>query len=304
MQASSHLPRPGSPAAWLLATRPKTLPAAAAPVILATALAWAHGPVRWDLAAACFTVALVLQIAANLANDYFDAHSGVDQPDRLGPTRVTQTGLLRPGQVLGGLVACLVVAMAAGLFAASQAGWWLLWLGGACLLGTVAYTAGPVPLSRLGLGEPAALVFFGWVACTGSFVVIHGGLTHSAWAAGLIPGLHAAAIMAVNNLRDIRTDQRAGKRTLAVKLGETGARRLPAVLIVLGNLSAGLLIPLTGQMPLWFALLLVPLSWPLLRAYRRTPISPALNGVLARTGQWELLTCVVVAVALVLNGMV
>lgn len=273
-------------------------------MILAVALAWAHGPVPWGLATACLAVALVLQIAANLANDYFDARSGVDQPDRLGPVRVTQTGLLPARQVLAALVLCLLLGMAAGLYAASQVGWWLLGLGATCLVGALAYTAGPLPLSRLGLGELAALVFFGWVACTGSFVVLHGGPTHSAWAAGLIPGLHAAAIMAVNNLRDLHTDRRAGKRTLAVMMGERGARALPVGLVLAGNLSVGLLILLTGQNLLWAAMLLIPLSLPLLRSYLRTPISPALNGVLARTGQWELLTCVVVAVALVIIGVV
>jgi 1,4-dihydroxy-2-naphthoate octaprenyltransferase len=243
-------------------------------------------------------VALLLQVAANLANDYFDARSGVDRDGRLGPVRVTQTGLLRPGQVLAALLVCLALAMAIGLWVASVVGWWLLVLGAACLLGAVAYTAGPVPLARLGLGEVAALVFFGPVACTGTVVVLHGEPTPAAWAAGLIPGLHAAAIMAVNNLRDRASDARAGKRTLAVRLGERGARIVPMILVTLGNLAAAPLARLTDRPFVFLALLLVPLSWPLLRSIRRTPVSPALNQVLARTGQWELATGVVVAVLL------
>ena len=297
---TSPLPPAGSLAAWLLATRPKTLPAAAAPVILGVALASLGQPVRWDLAAACLAVALGLQVAANLANDYFDARSGVDQPDRLGPTRVTHAGLLRPGQVLAGLVACLLVSTAAGLYAASQAGWWLLGLGVACLTGAVAYTAGPLPLARLGLGELAALIFFGLVACTGTVAVLGGWPPPAAWAAGLVPGLHAAAIMAVNNLRDLEGDARAGKRTLATRLGEARARRLPLLLVLAGNLLAAPVALLADRPLATLALLLVPLSWPLLRSYLRTPRSRRLNVVLARTGQWELLTCVVLGLLLML----
>ncbi|MEZ4387685.1 MAG: 1,4-dihydroxy-2-naphthoate octaprenyltransferase [Candidatus Krumholzibacteriia bacterium] len=293
--------RPGSPAAWLLASRPKTLPAAAAPVVLGTALAASLGSVRWSLAAACLAVAVVLQIAANLANDYFDARSGVDHPDRLGPVRVTQAGLLRPDQVLAGLSLCLAVGTLLGLWVAGQVGWWLLGLGAACLVGAVAYTAGSWSLARLGLGELAALVFFGPVACTGTVAVLAGTPPAVAWVAGLVPGLHAAAIMAVNNLRDLHTDRRAGKHTLAVRLGERRARLVPLLLVVLGNLLAAPLARLTGRPLVLAALVLVPLSWPLLRRYLQTPLSPALNGVLARTGQWELLSCAVLAGLLTLG---
>ncbi len=290
---------PGSFSAWLLAMRPKTLPASTAPVILGWALAASAGHVDGMLGAGCLLVALLLQVAANLANDYFDARSGVDRADRLGPIRVTQAGLLTPRSVLIALLVCLVAAMLVGLWVASVVGWWLVGLGAVCMVGAVAYTAGPFPLARLGLGELAALVFFGPVACTGTFAVLHGEPTAAAWAAGLVPGLHAAAILAVNNLRDRQSDARAGKITLAVRLGEQGARVLPLALVVLGNLAAAPVARLTGQPLVYLALALAPLSWPLLDAMRQTPISPALNGVLARTGQWEFLTCVVIAVLVV-----
>ncbi|MBD3219631.1 1,4-dihydroxy-2-naphthoate octaprenyltransferase [bacterium] len=290
--------RPGTPGAWILAVRPKTLPAAAAPVILGVAVAALETSVRWDLALACLAVALVLQIAANLANDYFDARSGVDQPGRLGPLRVTHAGLLSPDAVLAGLSLCLSVGTLIGMWVATVVGWWLLGLGAACLAGAVAYTAGPLPLARLGLGEAAALVFFGPVATTGTFAVLAGWPTGVAWLAGLIPGLHAAAIMATNNLRDLHSDAGAGKHTLAVRLGERGARRLPLALVLVGNLLAGPVAWLADRPLAAAALALVPLSWPLLRSYLRTPISPTLNEVLARTGRWELATSLVVAVAL------
>jgi 1,4-dihydroxy-2-naphthoate octaprenyltransferase len=284
--------------AWWLAIRPKTLPAAVAPVILGVAVASLDAAVRWDLAVACFVVALILQIAANLANDYFDARSGVDREGRLGPTRVTQTGLLDPEQVLAGLSLTLALGTMVGLWVASQVGWWLLAVGLVCLVAVIAYTAGPRSLSRLGLGEVAALVFFGPVACTGTIVVLTGPPNALAWVAGLVPGLHAGAIMAVNNLRDRHSDARAGKRTLATRLDERRARLVPLVLVLAGNLLAAPVAWLTGRPLAFVALLLVPLSWPLLKSYLRTPISPVLNDVLARTGRWELITCLALATSL------
>jgi 1,4-dihydroxy-2-naphthoate octaprenyltransferase len=267
-------------------------------MLLGWSLAAARGPVAPVLGAACLAVALLLQVAANLANDYFDARSGVDGADRLGPVRVTQSGLLAPRQVLAALLVCLAAAMLVGIWVAAQVGWWLLGLGAVCLIGAVAYTAGRRSLSRTGLGEVAALVFFGPVACTGSFVVLHGSTTAAAWLAGLIPGLHAAAIMAVNNLRDRASDARAGKVTMAVRLGDRPTRAVIVGLIVVGNLLAAPLAWLTGQPLVLVALALVPFGWPLQAAVWRTPVSPALNGVLARTGQWELISCVAVAVLL------
>jgi len=291
---------PGTVQAWLLAVRPKTLPASAAPVVLGWALAATAAPVRSSLGVACLVVAVALQAAANLANDYFDARSGVDHTGRLGPVRVTQAGLLRPRQVLGGLAVCLAIGAVAGLYAVSQTGWWLLPVGAACLGGAVAYTAGPLPLSRLGLGEAAALVFFGPVACTGTFTVLHGQPTAAAWAAGLVPGCHAAALMAVNNLRDLVTDRAAGKRTLAVRLGERWARLVPVVGLVLGNLLVTLVAHLADRPLAYYALALVPLSWPLLRTILTRPISAAFNAVLAAVGRWELITAVVVSLLLML----
>jgi 1,4-dihydroxy-2-naphthoate octaprenyltransferase len=298
--ADRPLPAAGSPGAWFLAIRPKTLPAGAAPVLLGAAVASTGGPVRLDLALACLTVAVSLQAAANLANDYFDARGGVDRVDRLGPTRVTQTGLLRPGQVLGGLLVAFAVGMAAGLYTAAHVGWWLVGLGLVCLLAVLAYTAGSLSFARVGLGEVAALVFFGPVACAGTHAVLAGPPDAAAWIASLVPGLHAAAIMAVNNLRDRDTDARAGKRTLAVRYGERAARLLPVGLLVLGNVAVAPVAWLAERPLAHLALLLLPLSWPLLRSYLRTPISPALNDVLARTGRWELLTCVTLAALLVI----
>lgn len=302
--AGTRRPVTGPLRAWLLAIRPRTLPASAAPVLLGAAMAAHHAgrggqPLAADLLAACLAVAGLLQVAANLANDLLDARSGVDRDDRLGPVRVTQTGLLSARAVTAGLAVCVLLAVAAGLYAVWQVGWWLLAVGAVCVGGALAYTAGPWPLARHGLGELAAVVFFGPVACTGTFAVLQGSPTAAAWLAGLVCGLHAGAIMAVNNLRDLASDARAGKRTLAVRLGERSARRLAAGLLLAGNLAALPVAAALGRPQVALAVLLVPMSWPLVREMHTTPRSRALNRTLARTGQWELLSAVVVG-ALVL----
>lgn len=288
-------PAPGSAGAWLLAIRPHTLPASVGPVLLGWSLASATAQTSAVLGLACVVVALSLQTAANLANDVFDARTGVDGDDRLGPLRVTQSGLLRPGQVLAGLALSLVVGMAAGVYAAAVVGWWLLGLGLLCLIAAVAYTAGPLPLARHGLGEAAALLFFGPVACTGTFVVLNGTPTSAAWVAGFIPGFHAAAIMAVNNLRDRVSDAAAGKVTLAVRLSERGARFLPAMAIIAGNLVCIPLAIVLRTPAVLGALVLLPMSVPLLHRVMHEPISRDINRVLAMTGRWELVTCLLVA---------
>ncbi len=293
-----NLPAPGSSGAWLLAVRPVTLPASVAPVLLGWSLAALHGPVSVSVATACLVTALLLQISANLANDLWDALSGVDSKDRLGPVRVTQSGLLTQKQVAVGLALSLVLASVAGFYAVWYAGWWLLILGATCVIAALAYTAGPFPLSRLGMGEAAALIFFGPAACGGTYAVLTGTINLSVLTASLIPGLHAAAIMAVNNLRDISSDSRAGKKTLAVRVGSRPARYLAAALVLLGNL---MVIPpalLLKQTLLLTALILIPLSYQLLRAILKTSISSELNPVLARTGRWELITCLVIAILL------
>ncbi len=293
--------KPGSWRAWVLGLRPRTLPAALAPIILGGAVALAAGGGPWDLFAACLGVGLVLQIAANLANDYFDARSGTDAPGRLGPVRVTQAGLLRPGQVRAGFLAALGLGAALGIYVVIHTGPGLLVLGAACLLGAVAYTAGPWSLSRLGLGELAAFVFFGPVACGGTYWVLRGEVTAAAVVAGLGPGFHAAALLGVNNLRDIVSDGRAGRGTLAVRCGERFARVECVVLLTLGNLVCA---PLSRQLddPLLLAgLLLVLLCIPLQRSLLRDPIDSRLNARLAATARWGLVAAVVLS-ALIFLG--
>ena len=210
--------------AWLLAARPKTLPAAISPVLVGCAVAWAEGGFDLVAAIAAFAVALLLQIGANLANDVADFRRGADTQDRLGPLRVTQGGLIPPRQ--------MVVATAAVLIAAAVPGLYLVWRGGPVLavLGLLAiaaavtYTAGPKPFGYLGLGELFVFFFFGPVAVVGTAFVMTHHVTRLALLASIPMGCLVTAILVVNNLRDIDTDRTAGKRTLAVRIG-TGATR-------------------------------------------------------------------------------
>ena len=222
---------------WLMAARVRTLPAAIAPVLVGTALAGFAGvfhPLRF---VAALIGAIFIQVGTNLSNDYSDARRGADTEDRLGPVRVTAGGLVPPRQVLVATYVSFGVAVLAGVYLIAVAGWQLLLVGAASILAGVLYTGGPRPYGYEGLGELFVFLFFGIVAVAGSFFVQVKHLNWEAFALAVPVGLLAAAILVVNNVRDIDTDRRAGKRTLAVRLGrETHAhavrgdrlRRLPA----------------------------------------------------------------------------
>jgi 1,4-dihydroxy-2-naphthoate octaprenyltransferase len=271
---------------WLLAARPRTLPAAVAPVLVGTSLAAAED----DFHVLPFVAALIgsvfIQIGTNLSNDYSDARRGADTEDRLGPVRVTAGGLMPPKRVLVGTYVAFGIAVAAGLYLAAVAGWELLVVGAASILAGVLYTGGPRPYGYEGLGELFVFVFFGLVAVVGSYYVQTEDLRWEAFALAVPVGLLAAAILVVNNVRDIDTDSRAGKRTLAVKLGRDGARLLfaamitaafaaPAATWALGGLSAWLLLTLAA----------IPLAPPLVETVFTRSDGRALNGALADTGR-------------------
>lgn len=210
---------------WLMATRPKTLPASLAPVAVGTALAAAQGPWRLDLALGCLAGALLLQIGCNFANDAGDTLRGADTPDRLGPPRAVASGLISARAMLAGAGAVLLLAALVGAWLASQSGWQLWILGLVSVAASLAYTLGPMPLAYVGLGDLFVLIFFGLAAVLGSAWVQHPGMPSTSWiaVAGAV-GLQATALIAINNLRDIPTDERTGKRTLAVRLGDRATR--------------------------------------------------------------------------------
>ncbi len=220
----ARLPRPGSLAAWVLAIRPATLPAALVPVTIGAAVAWREGVVRVGPLLGALSGALLLQILSNLANDVFDFQRGADNGARLGPTRAVQAKLLTARAVYGGIGVAIGVLLAVGTYLAAVAGPWILVIGVASILSALAYTGGPYPIGYHGLGEVFVILFFGFVAVTGTVFVAQGTVPLLALLASVPPGTLAAAILVVNNVRDRDTDVVAGKRTLAVRWGRPAAR--------------------------------------------------------------------------------
>ncbi len=212
------------PRAWLLASRPKTLTAALAPVLAGTALAAHHGVADFGPALAALLGAGLIQIGTNLANDYYDFVRGTDTDERVGPVRVTQAGILPPASVKRGMMVALGLAFLVGIYLAAVGGWPIVLIGLASLACAVLYTGGPFPLAYHGLGDLFVFVFFGLVAVGGTYWVQGLAWPPDAILAGTGLGALSTAILVVNNLRDLPTDARAGKRTLAVRIGRTGSR--------------------------------------------------------------------------------
>jgi 1,4-dihydroxy-2-naphthoate octaprenyltransferase len=279
---------------WFMAARPRTLPAAVAPVLVGTALAATEGTFKWLTFVAAMLGALFIQVGTNLSNDYSDARRGADSEDRLGPVRVTAGGLVPPRQVLVATYVAFGLAVLAGVYLIVTAGWELLLVGAASILAGVLYTGGPRPYGYEGLGEVFVFLFFGVVAVTGSYFAQVEKLTWEAFVLAVPVGLLAAAILVVNNVRDLETDRRAGKRTLAVRLGRSRARGLYAIMVYVAFLTAPL--PwLLGSTDLsaWLLLswLALPLAAPVVRIVRNRSDGPSLNGALARTGMLQLVFC-------------
>jgi 1,4-dihydroxy-2-naphthoate polyprenyltransferase len=247
---------------WVEAARPRTLSAGVTPVLAGTAAADRF--IAWRFVAA-LVVGLSLQIGVNFANDLFDAARGVDTESRLGPRRAVASGLVSPVQMKAALGAAIMVGALAGLALALATSLWLLGVGLACFVALLAYSGGPRPYASAGLGEVFVFVFFGLVATVGSAYVQVESVPSVAVAAAIPVGLLAVAILVVNNLRDIPTDAAAGKRTLAVRLGEPRTRRLFSVLCVLVLL--GVLVTSSVAEEAWPLLGLI-CSLPLERARR------------------------------------
>lgn len=206
--------------AWMLAARPQTLAVGIAPVVAAGGLATADGVFVGATVAAAFMCVVFLQVATNLANDYFDFAKGADTAERVGPPRATQSGFLSPKAVFWGMAVCLMLSAGAGGYLAGAAGWPVWALGAVCLVCAVGYTGGPWPLAYHGLGDLFVFVFFGPVATVGTYYVQTQRLSEDALLAGVGVGAFSTAVLIVNNLRDRETDEAAGKRTLAVLFGD------------------------------------------------------------------------------------
>ena len=295
-------PTPSGVRIWLMAARVRTLPASIAPVLVGTALAgWAgtFHPLRF---VAALIGAMFIQVGTNLSNDYSDARRGADSEARLGPVRVTAGGLVPPNRVLVATYISFGVAVLAGAYLVVVAGWQLVLVGAASILAGVLYTGGPRPYGYEGLGEVFVFLFFGIVAVAGSYFVQVKHLDWEAFALAVPVGLVAAGILVVNNYRDLDTDRRAGKRTLAVRLGRHRTRVMFAVIIYV----AYLLTPVTwvfGPLRAWLFLpwLTVPLAASIVRTVRNRTDGPSLNEALARTGMLQLTFCMLLSAGLLLS---
>ena len=289
-----------TPSQWLAGARPRTLPAAASPVLAGSALAVAAGRFALVPALLALVVSLALQVGVNYANDYSDGIRGTDA-DRVGPLRLVGSGLAHPASVRTAAFGCFGVAGLAGLALVLVTGhWWLLGVGAVCVLAAWFYTGGRRPYGYAGLGEVAVFVFFGLVAVTGTVYVQVGAVSLAAVLTGVWVGALACAILVANNLRDLRGDAATGKRTLATRLGDRATRRFYVALVVVAGLSLVAVAALTSFWAL-LGLLGLVLAVPACRLVLGGAAGPALVAVLKSTGTTELACAVGFTLGLVLS---
>jgi 1,4-dihydroxy-2-naphthoate octaprenyltransferase len=270
---------------WIYAARPRTLPAAFAPVVVGTALAWHEGRFNATAAALCLGFSVLVQIGTNFANDYYDFIRGADTKARVGPRRAVAAGLISPATMRRVMIGVFVTAFAVGLGLVATGGPWLIAIGIASILCGVAYTGGPWPLAYHGLGDVFVFLFFGLVAVGGTYFVQAGRLSSDAILAGVPIGLLAANILVVNNYRDVETDALANKRTLVVLFGRQAARVQFGVSLVLA-LGIPLLFVARG-FTLWLLLplMLVPVAWTHAQRLRHGKTPGELISLLGATGK-------------------
>jgi 1,4-dihydroxy-2-naphthoate polyprenyltransferase len=289
---------------WIMAARVRTLPAAVAPVLVGTALSATERDLHVGGFVAALLGAIFIQVGTNLSNDYSDARRGADTEDRLGPVRVTAGGLVPPRQVLIATAVAFGVAVLAGSYLIATAGWELLAVGAASILAGILYTGGPRPYGYEGLGEVFVFLFFGVVAVAGSYFAQTETLAWEALVLAVPVGLLASAILVVNNVRDLETDRRAGKRTLAVRLGRERSRVLYAAMVAGAFVTAPLPWLLgSADVSAWVLLcwLAAPLAVPVVQTVRTRTDGPSLNGALAGTGRLQLAFCVLLSAGLLLS---
>jgi len=283
---------------WLAGTRPRTLPAAVVPVLIGSGVAFGYGRFSWWRALLALAVALALQVGVNFANDYSDGVRGSDER-RVGPVRLVAAGLASPRQVVSAAFSCFFVAGVAGLALAAVTAWWLVAVGLACVAAAWFYTGGPRPYGYHGLGEVFVFVFFGVVAVAGTAYVQMGRFSWLGLAASVPAGLLACALLIVNNLRDIQSDRLAGKRTLAVRLGDARSR-MAYVLTVLAPFCCAALIAIYRPLTLLVAVTL-PLALVPVRSVRAGASGPALIRALGQTGRLQLTFGIAFAVGLAIH---
>ena len=299
-QAAGSVLAPSRVAAWFLAVRPKTLSVSIAPVLLGSAVAWSQLHVFiWPPALVALLAAMLIQIGTNLHNDVSDFERGADTPERLGPPRATAMGWLPPQTVRRGAWIAFGLAFNLGVYLVWYGGWPIVVIGLASLLAGWAYTGGPRPIAYTALGEIFVWLFFGLAAVGGSYTLQTGSISAAALLAGALLGLMAAGVITVNNYRDLASDAKVGKRTLAVFLGRRGVQRVYMLEMLLPFIFLPFLAALTTGSA-WFALplLLIPAVLLQIRRFWREVPGGIFNALLARTAQLQFLYSLLLSVAL------
>lgn len=290
-----------SAAVWIAAARPRTLPAAVAPVAVGTACAHAAGGVAWLPALAALAGAALIQIGTNFANDVFDAEKGADTPDRRGPVRAVAAGLITAGAMRAAMVAAFAAAVAVGLYLTAVGGWPIVAIGVASIAAGIAYTGGPWPLGYHGLGDVFVMAFFGLVAVCGTAFVQVGHVPALAVWLSIPVGAIATAVLVVNNLRDRETDARVGKRTLAVRFGRRFALAEYAGLLALAHVVPAAIAVADHRPWLWIVAATAPRAVALVRALIAAVPGPEMNRLLGATAQLLLAQSLLITLALIVG---
>lgn len=283
---------------WFLAIRPKTLPAAVCPVLVGSALAAQADSFRTIPALLCLLFALLIQIGTNFANDYYDFLKGADTEERQGPKRMTASGRISPKSMQRMTAAIFVLAFFVGLGLVPYAGWWLLGVGILSILLGYGYTAGPFPLAYLGLGEIFVMIFFGWVAVGCTYLVQAGTFTAAALLAGTAVGAMSTNLLVVNNHRDVETDIKANKRTLAVRFSRNFSALEYKGWFALALLCAALLAAVLHSFWLLLPLTVLPLGLKLCRMISMPQTGPVYIRMLGQTSAVMVLYCLLLCVGL------
>ena len=279
---------------WILGARPRTLPAAIAPVVVATALAGSDW--NWFRAALALKVGIWLQIGVNYANDYSDGIKGTDA-NRIGPTRLVASGLATAKQVKSAALISFAIASIAGLWLSLLTSPWLLLIGVAAIAAAWGYTGGKNPYGYSGLGEVSVFIFFGLTATVGTYYTQTGQVTLVSVISSIPMGSLACALLAVNNIRDRAQDELVGKRTLAVRLGDTRARQSFVALLALAHLAA------LATLNPWALLTLaaLPITISISRSVLSGTKGPALISLLGKTGKLQMVFATLLALALAIH---
>jgi 1,4-dihydroxy-2-naphthoate octaprenyltransferase len=276
---------------WIIAIRPKTLTIAVVPVLTATALAWSEaGPVSWLVMLTAMMASVLIQVGTNLHNDAADFEQGADdRATRLGPPRATAEGWLTARQVRRAATLSFTLAVVTGVYLIWVGGWPILIAGLLSIVAGLAYTGGPKPIAYVGLGELFVFIFFGLVAVCGTYYLQTGALSWSAWITGTLIGMPAAAVLVVNNYRDLGNDRDVGKNTLAVRLVPRSTRIEYALLMLL-PFALLPLIPVLRHGGMWIALplLLTPWALYLVKRFHTEPQGSSFNRILSATAQFQL----------------